>query len=92
MRAKILLSTAFALAAFNGFAQKTSNKAFAITGDGNIDYLWMNIRQVDLGTGKVDKSNYLWELLGRSLLIEYELSCLIVFIRHLRKQSKPLCS
>ena len=56
MRAKILLSTALALAAFNGFAQKTSNKAFAITGDGNNDYLWMNIRQVDLGTGKVDKT------------------------------------
>ncbi len=56
MRAKILLSTAFALAAFSGFAQKTSNKAFAITGDGNNDYLWMNIRQVDLGTGTVDKT------------------------------------
>jgi hypothetical protein len=33
-----------------------SNKAYAITGDGNSDYIWMNIRQVDLGTGQVTKT------------------------------------
>lgn len=56
MRAKILLSSALALACLTGSAQNSSNKAFAITGDGNNDFLWMNIRQVDLGTGKVDKT------------------------------------
>jgi len=56
MTAKLLLSTAFALASFSGFAQSSSNKAYAITGDGNNDYLWMNIRQVDLSTGKIEKT------------------------------------
>ena len=37
------------------FAQsgKNSNKTFAITGDGANDYIWMNIRQVDLSSGQV---------------------------------------
>ena len=30
--------------------------AYAITGDGNNDYIWMNIRQVDLNSGHVTKT------------------------------------
>ncbi len=56
MKSKILLSSALLLAGFSGFSQKNANKAFAITGDGNQDYLWMNIRQVDLGSGKVEST------------------------------------
>lgn len=56
MKSKILLSTILVSAAFGAFAQQNSNKAFAITGDGNNDFLWMNIRQIDLGTGSVEKT------------------------------------
>ena len=56
MKSKILLSSALLLASVSGMAQKNSNKAYAITGDGNNDYLWMNIRQVDLGTGQVQST------------------------------------
>ncbi len=56
MKSKILLSTFLVFAAFGGFAQQSSNKAFAITGDGNNDFLWMNIREINLGTGKVEKT------------------------------------
>ncbi len=55
MNYKLLLSSAFIVSAAMATAQN-ANKAFAITGDGNQDYLWMNIRQVDLGTGKVSKT------------------------------------
>lgn len=55
MNNKILLTAALFTTSFAGFAQN-SNKAFAITGDGNNDYIWMNIRQVDLGTGQVTKT------------------------------------
>lgn len=64
MNYKLLLTTAFIVSAAAATAQN-ANKAFAITGDGNQDYLWMNIRQVDLGTGQVtgtifqrNKSNF----------------------------------
>ncbi len=40
------------MAAFFAEAQN-SGKAYAITGDGNKDYMWMNIRQVDLASGKI---------------------------------------
>lgn len=54
MNNKILLAAALVASSFTGMAQ--TNKAFAITGDGNNDYIWMNIRQVDLGTGQVVKT------------------------------------
>lgn len=54
MNNKILLTTALIAASFTSMAQ--TNKAYAITGDGNNDYIWMNIRQIDLGTGQVTKT------------------------------------
>jgi hypothetical protein len=55
MNFKFLLSAAFSLSALITTAQN-NNKAFAITGDGNQDQLWMSIRQVDLGTGQLSKT------------------------------------
>lgn len=55
MKFKILLTTGLIAASFAGNAQ-SQNKGFAITGDGNKDFLWMNIRQVDLSTGQVTKT------------------------------------
>ena len=54
MNIKLLLTSGFMMAALASNAQ--SNKAYAITGDGNNDYFWMNIREVDLGTGQVSKT------------------------------------
>ena len=59
MKTKILLFSTFALCSVAAMAQ-SSNKAYAITGDGNNDFLWMNIRQIDLKTGTVQK-RYLTE-------------------------------
>ncbi len=55
MKYKLLLTSAFIVSTAVATAQN-SNKAFAITGDGNQDYVWMNIRQVDLGTGQISKT------------------------------------
>jgi Secretion system C-terminal sorting domain len=55
MNYKFLLTSAFVISAAAATAQ-SANKAYAITGDGNQDYVWMNIRQVDLGTGQVSKT------------------------------------
>ncbi len=55
MNFKILLTTGLLASAFTIYAQD-ANKGFAITGDGHNDYMWMNIRQIDLGTGQVTKS------------------------------------
>jgi len=49
---KILLTTAFAASLFTAGAQ-SANRGFAITGNGNKDFVWMNIRRVDLGTGQI---------------------------------------
>ena len=57
MNIKLLLSTSFIAATFAVSAQD-ANKTFAITGDGNHDFMWMNIRQVDIGSGKVVQSIY----------------------------------
>ena len=54
MNIKSLLASSFILASFVSTAQ--SDVAYAITGDGNRDFIWMNIRQIDLSTGKVTKS------------------------------------
>lgn len=55
MKLKILLTTGLIAASFATFAQ-TENKGYAITGDGNKDYMWMNIRQIDLSTGLITKT------------------------------------
>ena len=52
MNIKLLLSTTFIAASLSVSAQD-ANKTFAITGDGNHDFMWMNIRQVDITTGKI---------------------------------------
>ncbi len=54
MNFKVLLTTASLAATMAGTAQK--NTGYAITGDGNKDFIWMNIRQVDLTTGQVTKT------------------------------------
>ena len=55
MNKKLLLSTA--IIASSIFAQAQQNKfTYAITGDGNKDFIWMNIRQVDLSSGRVTKT------------------------------------
>ncbi|MEO6488865.1 MAG: T9SS type A sorting domain-containing protein [Ferruginibacter sp.] len=64
MNIKLLLTSGFIVVSLASSAQ--SNKAYAVTGDGNNDFTWMNIREVDLSTGQVtktlfqrSKSNYL---------------------------------
>ena len=64
MNNKILLTTALVAGIFSSFAQQ-NKYTYAITGDGNKDFIWMNIRKVDLATGQVTatlfdrtKSNY----------------------------------
>jgi lipocalin len=52
MNFKILLSTSFIVSSVATFAQQ-AGKTFAITGDGTGDFRWMNIRQVDIASGKV---------------------------------------
>lgn len=54
MNIKFLLTSGFIVASLASNAQ--TNKAFAITGDGNNDFTWMNIREVNLGTGQVTKT------------------------------------
>jgi len=54
MNIKLLLTSGFIVASLASNAQ--SNKAYAITGDGNNDFLWMNIREVDLQSGQVTKT------------------------------------
>ena len=54
MKLKLLLLPVILSFSFYAFAQE-SNKAFAITGNGNGDFQWMNIRQIDLSTGAVIK-------------------------------------
>ena len=57
MNLKFLLSTTFIAASLVASAQD-ANKTFAITGDGHGDFMWMNIRQVDISTGKVIQNIY----------------------------------
>lgn len=54
MNNKILLTGA--LIAGSLFANAQQRMAYAVTGDGNKDFTWMNIRQVDLKTGQVTKN------------------------------------
>ena len=55
MNNKILLTSALIAGTLAVTAQQNKT-TYAITGDGNKDYVWMNIRQVDLSTGQVTKS------------------------------------
>ena len=55
MKSKFLLTTGLIAAAFAVNAQ-SENRGYAITGDGNKDFMWMNIRQIDLSTGQVTKT------------------------------------
>ena len=57
MNLKFLLSSAL-IAASLGASAQDANKTFAITGDGHGDFMWMNIRQVDISTGKILKDVY----------------------------------
>jgi Secretion system C-terminal sorting domain len=57
MNLKLLLSTSFIAASFSASAQD-AGKTFAITGDGNKDFLWMNIRQVDITKGTIVQDIY----------------------------------
>ena len=57
MNIKLLLLTTFIAASYSATAQD-AGKTFAITGDGNRDFLWMNIRQVDIASGKIVQDVY----------------------------------
>ncbi len=57
MNIKLLLSTTLIATSFSAMAQD-AGKTFAITGDGNQDFMWMNIRQVDITSGKIVKDVY----------------------------------
>ena len=57
MNLKLLLSTSFIAATLTVSAQD-AGKTFAITGDGNRDFMWMNIRQVDINSGKIVQDIY----------------------------------
>ena len=57
MNLKLLLSTTFIATSLVSGAQD-ANRTFAITGDGNGDFMWMNIRQVDISTGKIVQDVY----------------------------------
>ncbi len=57
MKLRSLLSFLLIATSLFSFAQG-GNRTYAITGDGNGDYMWMNIRQVDLANGKVIKNLY----------------------------------
>ncbi len=57
MKLKFLLSTSFIAAGFFATAQD-AGKSFAITSDGQTDFMWMNIRQIDLSTGKTVQQVY----------------------------------
>lgn len=52
MNFKILLTTGLLASCFSSQAQN-ANRGYAITGNGTNDFNWMNIRQIDLATGKV---------------------------------------
>jgi hypothetical protein len=52
MNNKSLLFSAFMMFGLGASAQD-AGKAYAITGDGTGDYMWMNIRQVNVNTGQV---------------------------------------
>jgi hypothetical protein len=54
MKYRLLLCTALLPASFFLSAQKTT-KTYAITGKPNNNFLWVDIKQVDINTGKINK-------------------------------------
>ena len=57
MNIKFLLSTTFIATTMVSLSQD-AHKTFAITGDGQQDFMWMNIRQVDIASGKIVQDVY----------------------------------
>ena len=57
MNLKVLLSSALIVTYFSGLAQDAGS-TYAVTGSGNGDFLWTNIRQIDISTGKVIRDIY----------------------------------
>ena len=55
MKLRALLSIPLLASSLFTFAQDGNKTTYAITGDGNGDFMWMNIREVDLTTGTVGK-------------------------------------
>ena len=55
MKAKTLLSFLFLAFSATSFAQ-SSNRAYAITGDGINNFFWMNIRAIDINKGTIDET------------------------------------
>ncbi len=57
MNIKLLLSSSFIVLGFFAGAQD-ANSSFAITGKGAGDFQWVNIRQVNVKTGTIEKTIY----------------------------------
>lgn len=55
MKCKLLLSATLIAAVFNSSAQDAS-KTYAITGKPNNTFLWADIKQVDINTGKINQT------------------------------------
>lgn len=57
MNHKLLLCTSFIFSSSFLFAQ-SSNKAYAITGKASNRFVWTDIKQIDINSGKVEKTLY----------------------------------
>ncbi|MBK7433936.1 MAG: hypothetical protein IPI66_08560 [Chitinophagaceae bacterium] len=57
MKGKLLLSPLFLFSALAGSAQEASS-TYAITGRGVGDFSWVNIRQVNIQTGQLERTIY----------------------------------
>ncbi len=57
MNIKLLLSSSFIVLSLSAVAQD-ANTSFAITGKGNGDFHWVNVRQVNIRTGTIDRTVY----------------------------------
>ncbi len=57
MNIRFLLSTTLIATSFSSLAQD-AGRTYAITGDGNGDFMWMNIRKVDISSGKIVQDVY----------------------------------
>jgi len=57
MNLKLLLSSTFVSLSIAALSQD-ANSTFAITGNGAGDFRWVNIRQVNIGTGQLEKTIY----------------------------------
>jgi len=57
MNFKLLLSSSFIALSFSAVAQD-ANSSFAITGNGTGDYRWVNVRQVNIKTGMLERTVY----------------------------------